>query len=688
MASLLFACELGEGLGHLNRLIAVAHHFAAHDLTFAVQGSLQEMAIRASLARGVRIVTSPILRPNPNAGRPEIEAPDQTLADILRRTGLDDRTAVSASVGAWTALLDKVRPSAVVSDYAPTLRVAVAGRIPHVVLGNGFTIPPRMSPLPVFEDASSPGEGSRAAEAAVLSCFNAVRADHGLLPLGCLADALQGDATFVASYPFFDPYQALRETTPLQPFNLPLIAAGPSIPERAGPDIFAYLDGAYSGINLVLDTLNRMDRRVELFIRHAEHADVVRNCAPHVSAYSAPADFARVLPQARLLVHHGGPATGVGGLLAGVPQLLMPRHTEQLLNARGLATLGTSVGIGFRAHADAEGLQRLMLRLLDSPNLGQRAGAVARELQATRIADAERPVVDAVEAAMSSGITRRAGAPSPGGGSAAVPRPPRSPETRKAAVMASDRDRPSGRPMRTYLICSSPRVGSNLVCDALAAFEGGGQPVEYFNPRSIEAYLRRIGAESLPRARYLDYLFSRRRDGAGVLGIKVHHHQLVKIFPAADDQRAFLTRFDAVLFLRRRNKVRQAISEARARASSVWYAEEAQHVELARMASARYQGTAIAGCLASVMADDSGWEMLLAAARIPHAVMFYEDMVQDLSDALRGISLHLGLGLKVDGCFVPSTHRLGDGLNEIWEGRFRQEIFGEGAMKTKRGSPD
>ena len=253
--------------------------------------------------------------------------------------------------------------------------------------------------------------------------------------------------------------------------------------------------------------------------------------------------------------------------------------------------------------------------------------------------------------------------------------------------MAADKDRPSGRPARTYLICSSPRVGSNLVCDALAGFEGGGQPVEYFNPRSIEAYLTRIGADSLPRGRYLDYLFSRRRDGAGVLGMKIHHHQLVRIFPTDDDQRAFLTRFDAVLFLRRRNKVRQAISEARARASSVWYVEEAEHVDSARRASARYQGTAIAGCLTAVVADDSGWESLLAASCIPHGVMFYEDIIRDFPEALRGISHHLGLGLKVDGHVVPSTHRLGDGLNEIWEARFRHEIFGEAAIAGGERQP-
>jgi hypothetical protein len=78
-----------------------------------------------------------------------------------------------------------------------------------------------------------------------------------------------------------------------------------------------------------------------------------------------------------------------------------------------------------------------------------------------------------------------------------------------------------------------------------------------------------------------------------------------------------------------------------------------------------------------VMADDGGWETLLTALRIPYAVMWYEDIVDDYANALRGISLHLGLGLQVDGHVAPSTHRLGDALNAVWEARFRREIFGE-----------
>lgn len=655
MASLLFACELGEGLGHLNRLIAVARPFAAYDLAFAVQSRLQEMELRAALGPAVRVFRSPPPRP---AGGTGDDAPDFTLADILRRTGLDDRAGVSAAVVVWRAIVGEIRPRVVVSDYAPTLRVAVAGRIPQVVLGNGFTIPPRLSPLPGYGDGAQAGEGSRAAEAAVLDCFNAARADHALPPLTCLADALHGDATFVASYPFFDPYAASRETPPLQPFNLPPIAPGPPIPERAGPDVFAYLDGNYSGLDLVLKALNRMGRRAEVFVRHAEHADVVGRCAPHVVVHAAPADLARVLPQARLLVHHGGPATGAAGALAGTPQLLLPRHTEQLLNAQGLATLGTSVGIGLKASADAVGLERVMVRLLDGQAVARRAGEVARELRATRVEAAERPAIEALEA-MLSGV-----------------RPPRSLQARKAALMAADRDRPAGRPTRSYLICSSPRVGSNIVCDALAACEGGGEPAEYLNPRSIEAYLARVGAGSLPGADYIDYLFARRRDGAGVLGMKVHHHQLARVLPAEADRQAFLRRFDSVLFLRRRNKVRQAISEARARASAVWYAEEARHAEAARGASAVYNGSAIAACLASVMADDAGWAALLDRAKVPHAVAFYEDVVDDFPGSLAAIGDRLGLGLDRAHFLAPSTHRLGDHLNAAWEARFRDDLFG------------
>ncbi|WP_086847315.1 glycosyltransferase [Amycolatopsis kentuckyensis] len=52
---------------------------------------------------------------------------------------------------------------------------------------------------------------------------------------------------------------------------------------------------------------------------------------------------AAVVPQADLVVHHGGSGTTLGALAAGVPQLVLPQGADQFANAEALVAAGTAV---------------------------------------------------------------------------------------------------------------------------------------------------------------------------------------------------------------------------------------------------------------------------------------------------------------------------------------------------------
>lgn len=62
---------------------------------------------------------------------------------------------------------------------------ATADRLPSVVVGNGFTVPPRLSPLPgIRPDQRSASDLSREREAEVLAAVNEVLSAEAWLMLG------------------------------------------------------------------------------------------------------------------------------------------------------------------------------------------------------------------------------------------------------------------------------------------------------------------------------------------------------------------------------------------------------------------------------------------------------------------------------------------------------------------------
>src|SRR3546814_6352681 len=73
---------------------------------------------------------------------------DVCSSDLLRLIGYGRRDALAHRLTAWEGVLDTVRPDVVVGDFSPTLNLAARGRVPSIVVGNGYTIPPGGRPMP------------------------------------------------------------------------------------------------------------------------------------------------------------------------------------------------------------------------------------------------------------------------------------------------------------------------------------------------------------------------------------------------------------------------------------------------------------------------------------------------------------------------------------------------------------
>lgn len=395
MRTILLTYEFGAGLGHLNRLIAVARRLEGHHLVFALPDlALGEPAVRRAFGDQARVVPG-LVWPAPT--NPEArQVPTHTFADVITLFGFSDHERLHAAVARSAALLSEIKPDLILADFAPTVRLASAGRIPTVVVGNGYTVPPPGRLLPPMRPwEAGVGPSSRAQEGRLLTAANEVRTRSAGPAVDHVSDLFQGERSFVCTIAEFDPYLSFRADPVVWPFNVPKIEPGGAFAERKGPAVFCYFQGNHPALNVALAAVSALDRRSEVYVQGIDPRAVAARCGRQVGIHRHPADFARILPESALLVHHAGLGTAYAGLLAGVPQLVLPLNLEHAITARGLERFGTGLRLGVNPPPEQDGLRTHMERMLADSDGHETARRAATDLAGRCVADPVTPIADA-----------------------------------------------------------------------------------------------------------------------------------------------------------------------------------------------------------------------------------------------------------------------------------------------------
>lgn len=395
MRTVLLTYEFGAGLGHLNRLIAVAQRLESCRLVFALPDlALGVPLVRRTFGEGAEIVQGVVwAAPTDPESR---QVPTHTFADVIALFGFADAARLEALTARAAALLDAVKPDLVISDFAPTLRLASAGRVPTVVVGNGYTIPPGGRLLPPMRPWETVvGPASRAQEGRLLTAVNAVRARRQGTAVDFFADLFQGEHSFPCTIAEFDPYGTARTEPVVWPFNVPVIPEGPPVAERRGPAAFCYFQSNHPALAPTLAAAGNLGVRAEVYVQGLDPQAVAARCARNVGVHRKPADFAVALPGTRVLVHHAGLGTAYAGVLAGTPQLVIPHNLEHAITARGLERFGSGLRVGVSPPPEAATLTRVLKGMLADADLQARAARAARDLAARRVPDPVGPIAAA-----------------------------------------------------------------------------------------------------------------------------------------------------------------------------------------------------------------------------------------------------------------------------------------------------
>lgn len=244
-----------------------------------------------------------------------------------------------------------------------------------------------------------------------------------------------------------------------------------------------------------------------------------------------------------------------------------------------------------------------------------------------------------------------------------------------------------------YMICTSPRSGSTLLCRLLAATGIAGKPDSHFHVPSLDAWSHsyRLSADpDLPEYERLAAIvraaLERGRGGTGVFGLRMQHNslaffleKLAILHPGLPGDAARIeAAFGRTLFihLSRKDKVAQAVSCVKARQTGLWHMAP-DGTELERTSAHRnpvYDAAALRAQYQAMLAADLGWAEWFAAEGIEPMRISYDPLSADPHATLRLLLDRLGLDGNAAAGIRPGIARLSDATNRSWISRLRREL--------------
>jgi LPS sulfotransferase NodH len=256
-----------------------------------------------------------------------------------------------------------------------------------------------------------------------------------------------------------------------------------------------------------------------------------------------------------------------------------------------------------------------------------------------------------------------------------------------------------------YFVCTTPRSGSTLLCEALSLSGVAGRPAEYFEalahsnlPRQPHEYFDGaadplIGAllpaaptcpvlPELAGARsyvdYLDWVRSAATTPNGVLGVKLmwgHLADLIDRLGGADDRplEALEREFPRARYVRvlRLNKPRQAISLWKALQTQRWR-DDGDH-EPAEQRIPAYHFGAIDHLVDQLTRQETAWDELFDRAGVLPLTLTFDDIVDDLPTAVQRVLSFLGVDVRGVAPVLPGMRRQADMLSLEWLQRYEHE---------------
>lgn len=371
MKRVMLAWEGGAGRGHVVTLARVARALSASAPCDAALGWMDHAGEISpwcdSVFPGVKL---PYDR---KARKARGAPPAATWAEWLFDCGFGDGAKTARRVAWWLDTFTRRQTGLLIGDYAPcALMAARIMDIPAVAVGTGYGIPPANLPaFPVFLPEYAEREAD---EAAMVATLNHALGPLGLPPLNHLPEIYARSGEMVRTLPLLDPYRAHR-TAPY----LPPVADYAGMGGGAGHTAFCYFSTTELAQPALVEALETCGLPLCAYIPKAPDGVRERLAAAGMKLETAPVPVAEIAATARVLFNSGQHGMLCLGLAAGIPQVCLPQHLEQLYVARQAEAAGVA-RVVWPMNAPADAIRDTIRAAWDDSAAQARARELAADL--------------------------------------------------------------------------------------------------------------------------------------------------------------------------------------------------------------------------------------------------------------------------------------------------------------------
>jgi LPS sulfotransferase NodH len=235
-------------------------------------------------------------------------------------------------------------------------------------------------------------------------------------------------------------------------------------------------------------------------------------------------------------------------------------------------------------------------------------------------------------------------------------------------------------PSLCYWLCATPRSGSTTLCNALALTGAAGRPGEQLSPGNRQRALQEFAAQDFPEL--LERVQWTTTSPNGVFGLKVMSggylenlaDEVQGLSPGIPLEEALTRAFPnlSLVFLTRRNKVRQAVSHWRAIQSDLWHLPREGEPVAPPVDAYRFE--AIDTLVHDIVMREAVWQEFFDRLGVSPLTVAYEDFAADPEQVTRQVLDHLGLEPGTGWRLAELPLRpIADELSEDWVRRYRRE---------------
>ena len=247
-------------------------------------------------------------------------------------------------------------------------------------------------------------------------------------------------------------------------------------------------------------------------------------------------------------------------------------------------------------------------------------------------------------------------------------------------------------PFSAYVICATPRSGSTLLCDLLAASGVAGQPHSYLRNEDVGYWAHLWGVSGVKAVSNQEfnrsYLAAMIKEGmgqTGIFGLRLMWQSLSEAterlgsaFGGACEFAAQCSRtFGPTLFihLSRKDKVAQAVSLVRAQQTGLWHkaSDGSERERTAPPQAPIFDAARIHQAYQSLVSDDANWSSFFSHNGVQPVRLWYEDLAIGTHAILAEILAVLGRDPMIAATISPQTAKMADATSLTWMRQLKPE---------------